>query len=120
MFKPFALFFFIITVVWAGSILVTTDPYERLHRSALPIALVGKGTVAVVVQVEPAWAAPVYNFFLKTEHGFKYMLWSVFYEEEWRSLNSEKAGTQGNERVPGGSIAAPPPARSASSAQRSM
>lgn len=89
MLKPFSLFFFILTCVWAGSIFVTTDPYERLHRSALPIALVGKGTVALVVQVEPDWAAPVYNFFLKTEHGFKYMLWSVFYEEEWRSLNPD-------------------------------
>lgn len=120
MFKPFSLFFFIITVGWVASILMTTDPYERLHRSALPIALVGKGTVAVVVQVEPEWAAPVYNFFLKTEHGFKYMLWSVFYEEEWRSLNGEKAESQGSAGTPGGSAPPAAPARSASSAQRSM
>jgi hypothetical protein len=120
MFKPFALFFFVITLVWAGSILVTTDPYERLHRSALPIALVGKGAVAVAVQVEPSWAAPVYNFFLKAEHGFKYMLWSIFYEEEWRSLNRENAETQGSAKVPDGSEAAPAPARSASSAKRAL
>ncbi len=115
MFKPFALFFFILTCVWAGSIMVTTDPYERLHRSALPIALLGKGTVAVVVQVEPDWAAPVYNFFLKTEHGFKYMLWSVFYEEEWRSLNPDQRGTRA---VAGPSAAASAPAPSASGVSR--
>jgi hypothetical protein len=91
MFKPFALFFFVINLVWAGAILITTDPHARLHRAALPIALVGKATVAVVVQFEPDWAAPVYNFFLKTEHGFKYMLWSVFYEEEWRAASAETA-----------------------------
>ena len=111
MFKPFSLFFFILTCVWAGSIVWTTDPYERLHRSALPIALVGKGTVAVVVQVEPDWAAPVYNFFLKTEHGFKYMLWSVFYEEEWRSLNPEQRESPASAGFPAGASA---PSKSAS------
>lgn len=86
MFKPFALFFFVLTLVWAGSIVVTTDPHTRLHRAALPIALFGKGTVAIVVQVEPEWASSTYNFFLSAEHGFKYMLWSVFYEDEWRAV----------------------------------
>ncbi len=95
MFKPFALFFFVINLVWAGAILITTDPHARLHRAALPIALTGKATVAVVVQVEPDWAAPVYNFFLKTEHGFKYMLWSVFYEEEWRAAGAESPQKSG-------------------------
>jgi hypothetical protein len=115
MFKPFAMFFFILTCVWAGSIMVTTDPYVRLHRSALPIAMVGRGTVAVVVQIEPDWAAPVYNFFLKTEHGFQYMLWSVFYEEEWRSQNKDQTGST---RLDGPSVQASAPATPASARGR--
>jgi hypothetical protein len=102
MFKPFALAFFIAFFVWVGSIVVSTDPHERLHRAATPIALLGKATVALVVQVEPEWAAPTYNFFLKTEYGFKYMLWSVFYEEEWRT---------GQALPPGGAASAPAAAR---------
>ena len=85
MFKPFALAFFVAFFVWIGSIVVSTDPQERLHRAATPIALLGKATVALAVQVDPDWATPTYNLFLKMEYGFKYMLWSVFYEDEWRS-----------------------------------
>lgn len=115
MFRPFAMFFFILTVVWAGAIMVTTDPYARLHRAALPIALLGRATVAAVVQVEPEWAAPVYNFFLKTEHGFQYMLWSVFYEEEWRSLNGDQNKGAGAQQ---GNTAASAPAPAGSAAAR--
>lgn len=105
MFKPFALFFFVLTLVWAGSIAVTTDPYVRLHRAALPIAIIGKGTVAVVVQIEPKWAAPTYNFFLKTEHGFKYMLWSVFYEDEWRAVREGGEAAAASQPGPGAASA---------------
>lgn len=95
MFKPFALFFFILCCVWGGSILLTTDPHERLTRASLPVALTGKAAVAVMVQVEPEWAPATYNFFLKLEHGTKYMLWSMFYEEEWRQVGQPPAAAPG-------------------------
>jgi len=113
MFKPFGLAFFIAFFVWVGSIMISTDPHERMHRAAMPIALIGKATVAVVVQVEPEWAAPTYNFFLHTEYGFKYMVWSVFYEEEWRT---GQAPGQGSE--PPSEAAASAPAKSASEPSR--
>lgn len=115
MFKPFALFFFILCCVWGGSILLTTDPHERLTRASIPVALVGKASVAVMVQVEPEWAPATYNFFLRLEHGTKYMLWSMFYEEEWRQVGQPMPGAR-PPTSPASSAAASRPAKSASSA----
>jgi hypothetical protein len=107
MFKPFALAFFVAFFVWVGAIVISTDPHERMHRAALPIALIGKATVAVVVQIEPEWAASTYNFFLQLEYGFKYTIWSVFYEEEWRTSQTPITAS-----APPGPAAASAPSKS--------
>lgn len=120
MFKPFALAFFVAFFVWVGAIVVSTDPHERMHRAALPIALIGKATVAVMVQIEPEWAASTYNFFLKLEYGFKYTIWSVFYEEEWRTSQAPTtAGVPPAQAAASAASKSPPePARKSYPGQR--
>lgn len=115
MFKPFALFFFILCCVWGGSILLTTDPHERLTRATIPVALLGKASVGVMVQVEPEWAPATYNFFLRLEHGTKYMLWSMFYEDEWRQVGQPGAGSRPHSSpAPSPAASAPRPSQPAS------
>ena len=83
MFKPFALFFFVLICVWLGSILITTDPQKRMERSCSPIVLTGNVTAAGVELVSENLAASTRTGFEAANYACMHIVWSVAYKDQW-------------------------------------
>ena len=83
MFKPFSLIFFVLVMVWMGSILITSDPQKRMDRACVPIEYADKGATAVMSLLGREWGEGTHKLFVKTHYGCRYVIWTMFYEEEW-------------------------------------
>lgn len=81
MLKPFSMIFFILVMVWAGSIFVSSNATTRIERSCAPVAYIDKMVVAVVQLVHEPYALPTHELMLRLEHGCRYTVWKTFYEQ---------------------------------------
>ena len=81
MLKPFSMIFFIMVMVWAGSIFVSSDANTRIERSCAPISYIDKMVVAVVQLVHEPYALPTHELMLRLEHGCRFTVWKTFYEQ---------------------------------------
>lgn len=94
MFKPFSIVFFILVFVWFGSILITTDPQERMDRGCFPVTIMDKvGSAGMQVLNDP-WGEATHKFFERTHYACRYVVWKTFYEEDWNRAQSQDGGGQ--------------------------
>ena len=70
-------------MVWFGSILVTTDPERRMERTCVPMAFAEKAATAGMVLIDDEWAQSTHELFTKWHYGCKFIVWRMFYEEDW-------------------------------------
>ena len=90
MWKPFSVIFFILCMVWLGSIVVTTDSQARLERACGPTALVDKAATAVGELVDSSWGDATHQFFVKhIEYGCSYIVWRMFYQDDWQRASAD-------------------------------
>ncbi len=103
MLKPFSMIFFVLVMVWAGSILVTSSPQARIDRGCAPATLADKILVAVVQVIHEPFAEDAHEMMLHFEYGCRFTLWKVFYEDgnahrgSKNSGNASKSSTQKNQ-----------------------
>ena len=91
MFKPFSILFFIASMVWFGSILITTDPQARMDRTCIPVDYAKRATTAGMLLVNDEWSQESDKLFDKWLYGCKFVIWRMFYENDWnKSTEAEK------------------------------
>lgn len=84
MWKPFSMIFFVLCMVWFGSILVTTDPQLRMDRACVPIHYMDKAGTSAMTLVDKGWGETTNKFFQDFHYGCRFVVWRVFYEEDWQ------------------------------------
>lgn len=91
MFKPFSILFFIASMIWFGSILITTDPQARMDRTCIPVDYAKRATTAGLLLVNDEWSQESDKLFDKWLYGCKFVIWRMFYENDWnKSSDTEK------------------------------
>ena len=91
MFKPFSILFFIASMIWFGSILITTDPQARMDRTCIPVDYAKRATTAGLLLVNDEWSQESDKLFDKWLYGCKFVIWRMFYESDWdKSTEAEK------------------------------
>lgn len=111
MLKPFSLIFFILVMVWAGSILVTSDAHKRIDRTCIPVEYADIGATSAMTLVDQGWGDSTHRFFTRMHYGCRYVIWSMFYEREWKDYQN----TQRQQAQPAQAVA---PASAASAASK--
>lgn len=102
MLKPFSLVFFILVMAWLGAIFVTSDPQKRIERTCSPVEYVDKAASSGMQLVDAAWGSSTHNFFVNAHYGCRFVVWRMFYEEEWqKSLGTEGANVEEDSGVSG-------------------
>jgi len=90
MLKPFSMIFFILVMVWAGGILVTSDPRLRIERACVPVSYLDKAVVAVVQLVHEPFAMSTHRLMMRIEYGCQFTVWKTFYEGSATAGDSKK------------------------------
>lgn len=80
--KPFATFFFILCMVWLGSIFVTSDPNLRIERTCKPITWVGKLVGSVASASNTGNESSINGGFYPVVQGCKTVVWKLFYQDD--------------------------------------
>lgn len=80
MLKPFSMIFFILVMVWAGGILVSSNPDTRIERACVPVSYIDKAVVAVVQLVHEPYAMSTHRLMMRVEYGCQFTVWKTFYE----------------------------------------
>jgi hypothetical protein len=93
MLKPFSLIFFCLVLVWLGSIVVTSDPTERIDRSCSPLTIVDKAAVATALLLNEQLAAGTKRAMADWQYGCRFIVWKVFYEGDWQ-MHAAQAAAQ--------------------------
>lgn len=83
MFKPFSLVFFIAVLAWIGSVLITTDPQKRIDRFCVPVEYTDRAATSGMQLLDASWGASTHKFFENIQYGCRFVVWKMFYEEEW-------------------------------------
>jgi hypothetical protein len=94
MLKPFSLIFFVVVMVWLGSIFVSTDPQVRLERSCSPVVVMDRVGTSAMQVLHSSWGPPTHEFFGAIHYGCRYVVWSVFYEDDWRRAQQGFVGQE--------------------------
>lgn len=108
--KPFALIFFVVVMVWVGSIFVSGTPRDRIDASCQPIPLVGKFFTSVGALVSSEVERGVAAFFTDRTYDCRYVLWRQFYEDDYQRLmaaeRERQAQLAGAQKKPAGAAPA--------------
>ena len=107
MLKPFRLIFFVLIMAWFGSIFVTTDPQVRMDRTCVPVEYMDRAGTAGMQLVDASWGAATHQFFQNMHYGCRFVVWRVFYEEDWNRATQQQ---QRQSTVPADSSAEKSPA----------
>lgn len=78
--------FFVACVAWFVAIFASTDPKVRMDRTCLPVEYSGRVGTSSMMLIKADWAAPTHEFFEGVNYGCKFVLWRMFYEESWNSV----------------------------------
>lgn len=95
MLKPFSLIFFVVVMIWVGSILVTTKPTERMDRGCFPMEVLDRTLTSGLLLVNASWAPGGHELFQSWTAGCKFVVWKIFYESEWMDQNQINAAPGG-------------------------
>ena len=90
MLKPFSMIFFILVMVWAGGILVSSDPNTRIERACVPVSYLDKAVVAVVQLVHEPFAMSTHRLMVRIEYGCQFTVWKTFYEGTAKGADSKR------------------------------
>lgn len=83
MMKPFGTAFFLLVMLWVGSILITTEPRERIGRTCAPIGWVGKFSASVMHLASADLVTDTEDFFQNRSNNCEYVVWRQFYEDDY-------------------------------------
>ncbi len=101
MLKPFSLIFFVLVMVWFGSIFITTDPQVRMDRSCVPVSIVDKAATSGMMLLNDGWATGTHKLFEEAHYGCRFIIWRMFYEEDWqKARQAQQAAQQAGEAQP--------------------
>lgn len=92
MLKPFSLIFFIAVMVWMGGIFVSTDPQVRMDRTCAPVEYMDKAGSGAMQLIDPGWGHATHIFFENMQYGCRFVVWRVFYEEDWKRAQQQQQG----------------------------
>lgn len=92
MLKPFSLIFFIVVMVWMGGIFVSTDPQVRMDRTCVPVEYMDKAGSGAMQLIDPGWGHATHKFFQNMQYGCRFVVWRVFYEEDWKRAQQQSQG----------------------------
>ena len=70
-------------MVFAAWVMLPPSPNERMERVCKPIVWTGKAAVAVSDLASQKYSPDVERFFEKADYSCRYVIWKVFYQEEW-------------------------------------
>lgn len=90
MLKPFSLIFFVAVMVWMGAIFVSADPQTRMDRFCIPVEFARRAATGGMGLVDDGWGASTNKFFDNMHYGCRYVMWRMFYEEEWDKAQQKK------------------------------
>lgn len=97
MLKPFSMIFFILVMVWAGGILVSSDPNTRIERACVPVSYLDKAVVAVVQLVHEPFAMSTHRLMVRIEYGCQFTVWKTFYEGTEKAAEDKREHGAGSE-----------------------
>lgn len=92
MLKPFSLIFFMLVMIWTGSIFLTSSPSARVERACVPVTVADKVVVAIVQLLHEPWAFDAHQGMLNFEYGCQFTVWKTFYEEALEKPVQGKGG----------------------------
>jgi len=87
--KPFLAVFFLLCVLWAGSIFISGTPLARIERTCAPIGWGNTFVTSVTRIVAPSYAPKVDAFFANRSHDCQYLVWQQFYERAYQERRAE-------------------------------
>ena len=90
MLKPFSLVFFIAVMVWIGAILISSDPQTRMDRFCIPVEYSDRASTSGMQLVDAGWGESTHKFFQNMHYGCRFVVWRMFYEEEWERAKGAK------------------------------
>ena len=70
-------------IVFAAWVMMPSNPDQRLDRACRPVVWTGKAFVAVADLASQKYSPDVERFFEKADYSCRYVIWKVFYQEEW-------------------------------------
>lgn len=85
--KPFFAVFFLLCVLWAGSILIASTPLARLDRTCAPIGWGNTFFTSITRLVAPSYAPKVDEFFVRRFSDCRYMVWQQFFEAAYQDMS---------------------------------
>lgn len=80
--KPFATAFFLLCMLWLGSIFVTSNDQMRIERTCAPVSWVGKLTASVMSLASPDLETATHKSFKSATDSCQYVVYRQFYSEE--------------------------------------
>lgn len=83
MLKPFSFIFFVVVMLWVGSIFLTTQPQLRMERACAPVRITGTAFEAGMTLVSQEAGAQTRRVFDTGTYACKHVVWSIFYKEDW-------------------------------------
>lgn len=89
--KPFLAVFFLLCVVWAGSILLAGNPLARIDRTCSPLNWSNRLLTSMTRLVAPSYAPKVDAFFVGRFSDCRYLMWQQFYENSYKEMTQKAA-----------------------------
>jgi len=102
MLKPFGVAFFVLCMVWFGAILITTDPQERIDRACTPVLLADRAMSSSMQLINESWGVSTHNAFEDVHFGCRFVVWRVFYEQDWNKAQAASLPSATHEPTPQG------------------
>lgn len=80
--KPFATAFFLLCLLWLGSIFVTSNDQLRMERTCAPVGWIGKLSASVMSLASPDLETATHKTFKKGTDSCQYVVYRQFYSDE--------------------------------------
>lgn len=88
----FGFFISIAMSAWVILIFVVTNPQERMERTCAPVHWTGKvaTSVSMLFNVSESALTSTSNAFDNATYGCKFVVWRLFYEEDFKAEQAER------------------------------
>lgn len=89
--KPFLAVFFLLCVIWMGTILIAGNPLARIDRTCSPINWGNTFFTSITRLLAPSYAPKVDAFFAGRFSDCRYLVFQQFYENTYREMTQKAA-----------------------------
>lgn len=80
----------LLMVIFACWILLASSQEERINRSCYPIVWFGNILESIALLTVESWAEGVKEQALDVDYGCRYVVWRVFYEDDYLEFVNKK------------------------------